>query len=430
MIDRLVTVGLGFASNRRRSRTSSTAPIAFLRPQRAGVLLLAPAEPNRLMRFVDEYRDSRVVHSLLQRIAAEVSPDRSYRLMEFCGGHTHAIARHALEELLPSQVQFIHGPGCPVCVLPAGRIESAIYLAQQPATLLCSYGDMLRVPGATRRSLLVARSEGAHVQMTYSIIDALRLAQSQPDRQIVFFAIGFETTTPPTAVAIQQAERLDIRNFSVFCNHVLTPSALSNILESPDIRTIGSISIDGFIGPAHVCAVIGTQPFEYFADEYERPVVVTGFEPVDLLEGVLMLVRQINERRYVVENQYRRLVTRRGNLTAQALVADVFELRRDFLWRGLGRLPYSALRIKSKYATYDAECRFDVPQFVAKEPAGCDCGAILRGAKRPSDCHLFGRSCTPEQPIGPCMVSAEGACAAHWRWGQHRAKSFEVSSIP
>lgn len=371
------------------------------------------------MKFVDEYRDALAIRALLEQIAAEVKPRRTYRLMEFCGGHTHAIARHNLEQLLPPQVQFIHGPGCPVCVLPSGRIDSAIYLAQQPDTLLCSYGDMLRVPGASRKSLLVARSEGAQVQMTYSVIDALRLAQSQPNRQIVFFAIGFETTTPPTAVALQQAKRLGLSNFTVFCNHVLTPSALSNILESPDIRTIGSISIDGFIGPAHVCAVIGSHPFEYFAEEYERPVVVTGFEPVDLLEGVLMLVRQINEHHHIVENQYRRFVTRHGNLKAQELVADVFELRRDFLWRGLGLLPYSALRIKSEYQRYDAECRFDVPEFVAKEPAGCDCGAILRGAKRPSDCRHFGKACTPEQPIGPCMVSAEGACAAYWRWGRH-----------
>lgn len=372
------------------------------------------------MKYVDEFRDGELAKGLARAIASEASPARRYNLMEFCGGHTHAIARYGLEDLLPANVRLIHGPGCPVCVLPMGRIEAAIHLAKQPGVILCSYGDMMRVPGSHGTSLLKAKAAGARVEMVGSTLDALRLAREEPDKEVVFFAIGFETTTPPTAVALKQAQALGLRNFSVFCNHVLTPSAIQNILESPEVRELGTVPLDAFIGPAHVSTVIGSRPYEFFAEEYQKPVVIAGFEPLDVMQAILMLIRQINARRYEVENQFARAVTREGNEKAKALVAEVFELRRTFEWRGLGLVPYSALRIKDAFAAWDAEKRFEVPQDRVPDNRACECGAILRGLKHPRDCKLFGTACTPESPIGSCMVSAEGACAAHWTYGRFR----------
>jgi hydrogenase expression/formation protein HypD len=372
------------------------------------------------MKYIDEFRDGEVARGLARAIAAEVAPDRSYHLMEFCGGHTHAISRYGLEDLLPANVRMVHGPGCPVCVLPIGRIDAAIWLARQPGVTLCTYGDMLRVPGSGRLSLLKAKAEGCDVRMVYSTMDALKLAKDNPERQVVFFAIGFETTTPPTAVAIKQAEAMGLENFSVFCNHVLTPSAITQILDSPEVRTLGTVKLDGFIGPAHVSTVIGSRPYEYFAEEYQRPVVIAGFEPLDVMQAVLMLVRQVNQGRFEVENEFSRAVTRDGNDKAKSLVAEVFELRRAFEWRGLGLVPYSALRLKEPFARWDAERRWDVPQDSPPDNKACECGAILRGVKRPADCKLFGTACTPESPMGSCMVSAEGACAAHWTYGRFR----------
>ena len=311
-------------------------------------------------------------------------------------------------------------PGCPVCVLPVGRIDAAIWLARQPGVTLCTYGDMLRVPGSERLSLLKAKAEGNDIRMVYSTMDALALAQKHPDRQVVFFAIGFETTTPPTAVAIKQAQALGLSNFSVFCNHVLTPSAITQILDSPEVRELGTVKLDAFIGPAHVSTVIGSRPYEYFAEEYARPVVIAGFEPLDVMQAILMLVRQVNDGRHEVENEFARAVTRDGNEKAKELVAEIFELRKSFEWRGLGLVPYSALRIKEPYAGWDAERRWEVPQASVPDNKACDCGAILRGVKKPTDCKLFGTVCTPENPMGSCMVSAEGACAAHWTYGRFR----------
>lgn len=372
------------------------------------------------MRFIEEFRDPELARVLAAAIAREVEPGRRYHLMEFCGGHTHAISRYGLPDLLPPGIRMIHGPGCPVCVLPIGRIDDALELASDPRVTLCTYGDMLRVPGSRRRSLMKAKAAGADIRMVYSTMDALALAQAQPAREVVFFAIGFETTTPPTAAAIRRAEALGLKNFSVFCNHVLTPSAIQNILESPDVRELGTVPLDGFIGPAHVSTVIGSRPYEFFAEEYRRPVVIAGFEPLDVMQAILMLVRQINEGRHEVENEFSRAVTRDGNVKAQALVAEVFELRRSFEWRGLGRVPYSALRIKERYAAFDAERRFTVAGASVPDAKGCACGAILRGVKTPEDCTLFGTVCTPESPIGSCMVSSEGACAAHWTYGRFR----------
>ncbi len=372
------------------------------------------------MRYVDEFRQRELAQQLAAAIRKEADPQRQYNLMEFCGGHTHAIFRYGVQDLMPSNVHFVHGPGCPVCVLPVGRIDNAIQLVEQHDVILCTYGDMLRVPASGRKSLLKIKAGGADIRMVYSTQDALRIARDNPDRQVVFFAIGFETTTPPTAVAIKQARTEALDNFSVFSNHVLTPAAIQNILESPEVREMGSVSIDGFFGPSHVSSIIGSRPYEFFAEEFQRPVVIAGFEPLDVMQSALMLIRQLNEGRHEVENEYTRVVTREGNTKAQSLVAEVFELRRTFEWRGLGLVPYSALQIKKAFAGLDAEQRFHVPAISASDVKGCECPSILRGVKRPTDCKLFGTVCTPENPMGSCMVSSEGACAAYWSYGRFR----------
>ena len=372
------------------------------------------------MKYIDEFRDGVVARQLAAAIAGEVRSDRRYHLMEFCGGHTHAISRYGIKDLLPVNVRMIHGPGCPVCVLPIGRIDNAIKLAERPGTILATYADTMRVPASKGLSLQKAKARGADIRMVYSSADALRIARENPEREVVFFAIGFETTTPPTAVVIRQAAELGVANFSVFCNHVLTPAAIANILESPEVRELGTVPLDGFIGPAHVSTVIGSQPYEYFAEEYERPVVIAGFEPLDVMQAILMLVRQLNDGRAEVENEFTRAVTREGNVKAKALVAEVFELRRSFEWRGLGEVPYSALQIKEKYRAYDAETRFGIGYRSVADNKACECGAILRGVKQPTDCKVFGTVCTPENPIGSCMVSSEGACAAHYTYGRFK----------
>ncbi len=376
------------------------------------------------MKYVDEFRDGRLAGGLAEAIAREADASRSYSFMEFCGGHTHAISRYGVADLLPASVRMVHGPGCPVCVLPIGRVDLAIELALDRDVILCTYGDTLRVPASNGLSLMKAKAgvgdRRGDIRMVYSTTDALRIAQENPGREVVFLAIGFETTTPPTAVAIRQAQALGLDNFSVLCCHVLTPSAISNILESPEVRQWGTVPLDGFIGPAHVSTVIGSRPYEFFAEEYRKPVVIAGFEPLDVMQAILMLVRQVNEGRAEVENEFSRAVSRDGNLKAQDMVADVFELRREFEWRGLGIVPYSALRIRREYARFDAEARFALAYRSVADHKACECGAILRGVKRPQDCKLFGTVCTPENPIGSCMVSSEGACAAHYTYGRFR----------
>ena len=372
------------------------------------------------MKYVDEFRNGDLAKRLGATISREAVAERSYHIMEFCGGHTHAIFRYGVQDLMPSNVHFVHGPGCPVCVLPMGRIDNAIELAERHGAIVCSYGDMMRVPASERRSLIKAKAAGADIRMVYSIRDALRIARETPDRDVVFFAIGFETTTPPTAVAIRDAKAERLSNFSVFCNHVLTPPAIQHILQSPEVRALGSVAIDGFLGPSHVSSIIGSRPYEYFAEEFQRPVVIAGFEPLDVMQATLMVIRQLNEGRHEVENEYVRVVTREGNLKAQALVAEVLELRPSFEWRGLGDVPYSALRIKDAYAEFDAERRFSITTRKVRDAKSCECPSILRGAKKPTDCKLFGTTCTPENPIGSCMVSSEGACAAYWTYGRFR----------
>ncbi len=379
-----------------------------------------------MIKYVDEFRRHDLAQQLSSAINKESDPQRQYNLMEFCGGHTHAIFRYGVQDLMPANVRFVHGPGCPVCVLPIGRIDNAIQLTQKSNVILCTYGDLMRVPASGRKSLLKVKAEGADVRMLYSTQDALKIARENPDKEVVFFAIGFETTTPPTAVAIKQAKKEGLKNFSVFCNHVLTPAAIQNILESPEVREMSSVVIDGFFGPSHVSSIIGSQPYEFFAEEFQKPVVIAGFEPLDVMQSALMLIRQINNGRHEVENEYTRVVSREGNQKAQTLVAEMMELRRNFEWRGLGMVPYSALQIKQSYAEFDAEKRFDIPQIHASDIKGCECPRILRGVKKPTDCKLFGTVCTPENPMGSCMVSSEGACAAYWSYGRFRQKEEQV----
>ncbi|MEK7884631.1 hydrogenase formation protein HypD [Methyloversatilis sp. NSM2] len=380
------------------------------------------------MKYIDEFRDGDVARKIADRLALEARGDRQYSFMEFCGGHTHAISRYGVSELLPANVRMIHGPGCPVCVLPIGRVDMAIKLALEHDVIVCTYGDTMRVPASDSLSLTKAKARGGDIRMVYSAADALTVARDNPERQVVFFAIGFETTTPPTALAILRAQREGLKNFSVLCCHVLTPSAITHILESPEVRQYGTVPIDGFIGPAHVSIVIGAAPYEHFAEEYRKPVVIAGFEPLDVMQAILMLVRQVNEGRAHVENEFTRAVDRDGNLAAQQKVSEVFELRPSFEWRGLGEVPYSALKIRPAFAEFDAERRFDVGYKPVADNKACECGAILRGVKKPTDCKIFGTVCTPENPVGSCMVSSEGACAAHYAYGRFKDIPVKVSA--
>jgi len=373
------------------------------------------------MRYIQGFRDGNAARALARLIAEEADTGRDYHLMEFCGGHTHAVFRHGIPDLLPENVELVHGPGCPVCVLPVARLDLAIELAGRDNLILASYGDMLRVPASRRDSLLNARSRGRDVRVVQSAVEALELARQHPEREVVLFAIGFETTTPPTALAIRRAAELDLPNFSVYCNHVLTPSAIQAILDSPEVRALGPVRVDGFLGPSHVSTIIGSAPYEFFAEEYQRPVVIAGFEPLDVLASIRMLIRQLNQGRAQVENQFTRGVTRAGNKKAKALVAEVFELRPEFAWRGLGTVPYSGLKIKREFARFDAEKRFGLVARDVRENKACQCPAVIRGVKKPTDCAIFGTVCTPRNPIGSCMVSDEGACAAYYRYRRYSA---------
>ncbi len=369
------------------------------------------------MKYIDEYRDGELARQIAERIHQAARPGQEYRFMEFCGGHTHAISRYGVSDLLPANVRMIHGPGCPVCVLPIGRIDLAIRLALEQRVILCSYGDTMRVPASDGLSLLRAKARGADIRMIYSPQDALKIAEANPHREVVFFAVGFETTTPPTALVIRDAARRGLDNFSVLCCHVLTPPAIAHILDTPAEQ---AVPLDGFIGPAHVSVVIGAAPYGEFARRYKKPVVIAGFEPLDVLQAILMLVQQVNEGRAEVENEFIRAVSDEGSRPMQALMEEVFELRECFEWRGLGEMPTSARRIRPAFARHDAETRFALRYQSVPDHKACDCGPILRGQKRPTDCRLFGTVCTPENPIGSCMVSNEGACAAHYAYGRYK----------
>jgi hydrogenase expression/formation protein HypD len=371
------------------------------------------------LKYVDEYRDPALAHALVAEIRSLVTTGEVVRVMEVCGGHTHAIYRHGLEELLPPELELVHGPGCPVCVIPMGRIDDAIAIAETDGVTLATFGDMLRVPGACG-SLLEAKARGADVRMVYSPLDALALAAQEPDRHVCFFAIGFETTAPATAVTLLRARAEATPNFSVFCNHVLIEPPLRAILETPGLR------VDAFIGPGHVSTVIGTDAYGFIPEEYGRPVVVSAFEPVDLLQSIAMLLRQRAEGRCEVENQYTRVVRREGNGRAVAAIAETMEPREDFEWRGLGVLPLSALRVRNAFAAFDAERLFTLPGARVEDPKACRCGDVLTGQIKPWECGVFGTACTPERPRGTCMVSSDGACAAFFSYGRLRRPREET----
>lgn len=369
------------------------------------------------MKYISDFRNPELALALSHAIAQEVDRNRHYQFMEFCGGHTHTIHRYGIPSLLPKNVEMIHGPGCPVCVLPIARIDHAIALSLQSNVILCTYGDMLRVPGTDQDSLLKAKARGADVRMIYSVDDILTIAQKNPQREVIFFAIGFETTTPPTAYALKYAKENGLKNFTVFCNHVLTPVAMECILQTHYPNEL-PVSIDGFIGPAHVSIIIGSKSYEAVGKNYQKPIVISGFEPLDVMYSILMLVRQLNEKRCEVENQYTRAVNREGNVKSQQLMAEYLELRSTFEWRGLGFIEHSALKIKATYQAFDAECRFPLSVPSGQEHKACECGAILRGVKKPTECKLFAKVCTPENPLGSCMVSSEGACSAVYTYGR------------
>ncbi len=363
------------------------------------------------LRHVDEYRRPEDIRHLTAEIE-RLARGREIKVMEVCGGHTHAIYKHGLQDLLPPNVELVHGPGCPVCVIPMGRLDDAMAIARTPGVIFTTFGDMMRVP-SSRGSLLDAKAEGADVRFVYSPLDALRLARETPDQHVVFFAVGFETTAPSTAATLLRAREEGIENFSVFCNHVTIVPAIKAILDSPGMQ------LDGFIGPGHVCTIIGLAPFQFIASDYRRPIVVSGFEPADVLQSVVMLLEQLKLGEARVENQYARVVRPAGNRRAMEILLETMELRPYFEWRGLGFINHSALKLRPEFEAWDAEARFAVPGVRVTDPKACQCGEVLKGVLKPWQCRVFGSACTPETPIGSCMVSPEGACAAYFNYGRY-----------
>ncbi|HEY9830668.1 MAG TPA: hydrogenase formation protein HypD [Stenomitos sp.] len=368
------------------------------------------------MKYVDEFRDPQKAQAILQEIQELCEQlgrhkNQPLKLMEICGGHTHSIFKYGLEDLLPDTIELIHGPGCPVCVMPRGRLDDAIALAENPEVIFTTFGDAMRVPGS-QKSLLQAKAQGANIRMVYSPLDSLQIARDNPNKEVVFFGIGFETTAPSTALTVLQAQAEQINNFSLFSNHVLVIPALTALLDNPDLQ------LDGFIGPGHVSMVIGIEPYQVISDRYHKPLVVSGFEPLDILQSIWMILQQMVEGRCEVENQYSRLVQQQGNRVALEAVHQVFEVREMFEWRGLGDIPDSGLKIRPEYAQFDAEVKFTVPNRKVADAAACQCGEILKGVLKPWQCKVFGTACTPETPIGTCMVSSEGACAAYYKYGR------------
>lgn len=367
------------------------------------------------MKFVDEFRDPHKARILLQEIQGLVKRipicrERPIWIMEVCGGHTHTIFRYGLNKMLPKEVEFIHGPGCPVCVLPRGRVDDCVALAERDGVIMTTFGDAMRVTGS-RKSLLQAKAEGADVRMVYSPLDALNLARMNPDKEVVFFGLGFETTIPSTALTILQAKQEGIQNFSIFCNHITIIPTIKAILDSPDLQ------LDGFLGPGHVSMVIGTEPYAFIAKYYRKPMTIAGFEPLDILQSVWMVLNQLAERRCEIENQYTRIVPRYGNSQALQAIQEVFELREFFEWRGLGSIDHSGVRVREAFSAFDAEHKFPIPNLKIADPTSCQCGEVLKGVIKPSQCKVFGTACTPQNPLGSLMVSTEGACAAYYNYG-------------
>ncbi len=367
------------------------------------------------MKYVDEFRDPDKAKTLITRISECMEKlasgrDKPLQLMEFCGGHTHTIFRYGIEQMLPDTLEMVHGPGCPVCVLPMGRVDDCVAIAEKPEVIFTTFGDAMRVPGS-RKSLLQAKAEGADIRMVYSPLDALELAKKHPEKEVVFFALGFETTMPGTALTALEAKRQGITNFSLFCNHITTVPTIKAILDSPDMQ------IDGFLAPGHVSMVVGEQPFQFIAHNYHKPIVITGFEPLDILQSIYMVLTQLLEKRCEVENQYSRIVPEAGNMPGLNAIHEVFELREFFEWRGLGSIDHSGVRMRDTFKDYDAETKFKVANLKIADPKSCQCGEVLKGVIRPWQCKVFGGSCTPETPMGALMVSSEGACAAYYNFG-------------
>ncbi len=368
------------------------------------------------MKYVDEFRDpvkaqtlAREIRGLLATIVR--AKQRPLQIMEVCGGHTHSIFRYGIQQLLPDSVEFVHGPGCPVCVLPMGRVDDCVALAERPEVIFTTFGDAMRVPGS-KKSLLTAKAQGADVRMVYSPLDALKLAQQNPHREVIFFGLGFETTMPSTAMTVLQAKADGIHNFSLFCNHITIIPTIKAILDSPDLQ------LDGFLGPGHVSMVIGTRSFDFIASHYRKPITIAGFEPLDVLQSMYMVLKQIADGRCEVENQYARIVPEAGNAAALDAIQEVFELREFFEWRGLGSIDHSGVRVREAYAEFDAERRFSMPNLKIADPKSCQCGEVLKGVIKPHQCKVFGSACTPETPLGSLMVSSEGACAAYYQYGR------------
>jgi hydrogenase expression/formation protein HypD len=368
------------------------------------------------MRYADEFRDPDKARSLVAEIEKLATPlvsklGRPLQVMEVCGGHTHTIFRYGVKNMLPESVEFVHGPGCPVCVLPMGRVDDCVALAHEPRVIFTTFGDAMRVPGSMG-SLLQAKAAGADVRMVYSPLDALKLARDNPQREVVFFALGFETTMPSTAFTVLQARRERIGNFSLFCNHITIIPTIKAILDSPEL------TLDGFLGPGHVSMVIGTRPYQFIPERYRKPIAIAGFEPLDVLQSLWMVLKQLTEGRCEVENQYRRIVPESGNAPALAAIVEVFELREFFEWRGLGSIDHSGVRMRADFAAFDAERKFAVPNLKIADPKSCQCGEVLKGVIKPHQCKVFGTACTPERPLGALMVSSEGACAAYYQFGR------------
>jgi hydrogenase expression/formation protein HypD len=367
------------------------------------------------VRYVDEFRDPEKAKTLLKEITGlsarlQSGKRRPLQIMEVCGGHTHAIFRYGIGTMLPDEIELVHGPGCPVCVLPMGRVDDCVGLAEIPSVIFTTFGDAMRVPGS-KKSLLQAKSEGADVRMVYSPLDALRIARENPDKEVVFFALGFETTMPSTAMTVLRAEAESVTNFSLFCNHITIIPTVKAILDSPELE------LDGFLGPGHVSMVIGNAPYKFIAEQYGKPIVVAGFEPLDVLHALWMVLKQLDEGRSEVENQYGRVVPGAGNRVALDAIGKVFELREFFEWRGLGSIDHSGVRMRKPYEAFDAEKKFAIRSVKIADPKSCQCGEVLKGVIKPWECKVFGTGCTPETPLGALMVSSEGACAAYYQFG-------------
>ncbi|MCI0655179.1 MAG: hydrogenase formation protein HypD [Methylococcaceae bacterium] len=376
------------------------------------------------MKYVDEFRDpikARILIKEIEKLAQSLKnrQSRPLYIMEVCGGHTHSIFRYGIENMLPEGIELIHGPGCPVCVLPMGRVDDCISIAENPEVIFTTFGDAMRVPGS-KKSLLQAKAGGADVRMVYSPLDALSLAVKNPDREVVFFGLGFETTMPSTALTVLQAESRGIKNFSLFCNHITIIPTIKAVLDSPDLQ------LDGFLGPGHVSMVIGNTSYRFIAEHYHRPVVIAGFEPLDILQSLWMVLKQIAEGRAAIENQYSRIVPEHGNAVALRAIGKVFELREFFEWRGLGSIDHSGVQLREEYAAFDAEKKFIVPSVTIADPKSCQCGEVLKGVIKPWDCKVFGKACTPETPLGALMVSSEGACAAYYQFGDRKIPEPEL----